>query len=346
MLFGRKPKSSGFKAEEITLDRRTFLTLGCACCAMLALNVPDTALAQSPAAEAHLQAAKTAAGQDLVSYLRLADVVAPISGLPPVAPDELMKMPTPAPAKVFDNLYFVGNKWVSCWAITTSDGIILIDAMDNDDEAKTLIEAGLKTLGLDPSTIKTIIVTHGHGDHYGGVGYLKGKYGSRVVLSEADWVMMETGLEFDRPDWGRPPARDISVVDGSVVALGDTKIDILLTPGHTPGTISLAFDVMDMGKVHRALLWGGTAFNFGRRPDRLPRLQTYIDATERVRELARQQSVDVFISNHDLFDGAVAKIDRLKTGGANPFVIGTETTVRALTVMNESAKATFEVWKA
>jgi metallo-beta-lactamase class B len=346
MSFGGKPLSSGFRAEEITVDRRRFLTLGCACCTLLALNVPTMALAQSAAAQAHLDAAKKAAGQDLVAYLRLADVAAPTSGLLPVSPEDLMKLPTPPPAKVFDNLYFVGNKWVSSWAITTSDGIILIDAMDNDDEAQNVIEAGLKRLGLDPAAIKIIIVTHGHGDHYGGVGYLKGRYASRVVMSEADWAMLEAGLEFDRPDWGRPPQRDVAVVDGSVVTLGDTKIDILLTPGHTPGTITLAFDVKEGDQTHRALLWGGTAFNFGRQPDRLPRLQTYIDATARVRDLARKQSVEVFISNHDLFDGAVAKIDQMRAGAPNPFLIGTDTTVRALTVMHESALATYEVWKA
>ncbi|NBB48181.1 MBL fold metallo-hydrolase [Rhizobium sp. CRIBSB] len=345
MFLGRRNPKSSFLAEEVTASRRQFLKAMCACCAVLATDLPS-AFATTSEMQAHLDAAKQAAGSDLVTYLRLGDQAAPISGLPPVSPQELMALPTPEPGKVFDNLYFVGNSWVSCWAITTSDGIILIDAMDNDDEAKTIIVAGLQKVGLDPATIKMVVVTHGHGDHYGGANYLKNLYGCSVVMGEPDWKMLETALEMDVPDWGRPPVRDVSVEDGSVLTLGDTKIDILATPGHTPGTITLVFDVKDGGTTHRAMLWGGTAFNFARRDDRIERLQTYIDATERVRTLAKEQAVSVFISNHDLYDGAVAKLAQMKTGGDNPFVVGNETTLRALTVMNECAKATMIAWKA
>jgi metallo-beta-lactamase class B len=205
-----------------------------------------------------------------------------------------MALPPPPPGKAFDNLYFVGSKWVSAWAVTTSDGIVLIDAMDNDDEAERIVEAGLRRLGLDPAQVKLVVVTHGHGDHYGGAGYLTRRYGARVVMSEADWTMMETGLEFDRPDWGRPPRRDLSVGDGGTVRLGDTTLDVLITPGHTPGTITPLFDVRQAGRTHRAMLWGGTAFNFGRRPDRLQRLQAYIDATVRARDIAGRRPSTCF----------------------------------------------------
>ena len=56
-----------------------------------------------------------------------------------------------------DNLYFVGLASVSAWAIDTSDGIILIDSLNNADEAEKYIVGGLKSLGLDPSRIKTLI---------------------------------------------------------------------------------------------------------------------------------------------------------------------------------------------
>jgi metallo-beta-lactamase class B len=117
--------------------------------------------------------------------------------------------------------------------------------------------------------------------------------------------MMETKLEFDNALWGRPPKRDISVKDGDKVQLGDTTVDLFITPGHTMGTISPMFDVRSGSQKHRTLLWGGTAFNFGRNQERL---QAYIDATARVREIAKQQGVDVFISNHSLYDEAVPKL--------------------------------------
>lgn len=344
-MITRQQVGSRFKAEEVSLDRRRFLLMGCACCAMVTLEGTAAFAKQSPEIDAHLEAARKAAGSDLVSYLRLGDQVSPISGLPSVTVEALRAMPTPAPARVFDNLFFVGNHWVSSWAITTSAGIILVDSMDNDTEAEQIVEGGLRKLGLDPAAIKTIVVTHGHGDHYGGANYLKAKYGASIAMAEPDWVLTETKLDFDVPDWGRPPKRDVSLKDGDVVSIGDTKVDILLTAGHTPGTISLAFDVKDGEKTHRALLWGGTAFNFADRADRMERIQAYIASTERVRGLAAQQSVDVFISNHDLFDGAIGKIASLRQGAPNPLVGGTEATQRALTVMNECAKATALAWR-
>ena len=340
----KEPNVLKFQAGETGLNRRRFLAFGCACCAISTFPISAKAAA-SPDVQSHLAAAKKAAGDDLRAYLKLGEIAAPTPGAVRVSPDELMKLPAPPPAKVFDNLYFVGSKWVSAWAITTSDGIILVDAMDNDDEAEHIIDAGMRTLGLDPAEIKMVVITHGHGDHYGGAGYLEKKYGPKLVMSGEDWTMVETKLEFDRPDWGRPPKRDVVVEDGSVLTLGDTKIDILLTPGHTLGTISLLFDVHEGGKTYRTMLWGGTAFNFGRQPDRMKRLQAYIDSTARARDIAGKQNVSVFISNHSVYDEAVTKIEKMRDGGANPFIIGVDATQRALTVMNECAQATMIAWR-
>jgi metallo-beta-lactamase class B len=52
--------------------------------------------------------------------------------------------PAPDPGRVFENLYFVGSSWVSAWAIRTSQGVILIDALNNADEARQLIPKELR----------------------------------------------------------------------------------------------------------------------------------------------------------------------------------------------------------
>jgi len=59
------------------------------------------------------------------------------------------------PAKVFDNLYFVGGKLHSAWALTTREGIILIDTIYpyNSEE---LIIGGMRKVGLDPKNIKYV----------------------------------------------------------------------------------------------------------------------------------------------------------------------------------------------
>ena len=66
----------------------------------------------------------------------------------------------PLPTKVTDNIYFLGLGWVSAWAVDTSDGIIVIDALNNAAEVDRYIVGGLQQLGMDPSRIKAVIVSN------------------------------------------------------------------------------------------------------------------------------------------------------------------------------------------
>jgi metallo-beta-lactamase class B len=342
VLFRTRPDRSALRAEAVAPTRRGLLALGCACC--LGILPVSPAAAQSPEVAGHLAAARAAAGEDLRRWLALGNA-ATATNAPSPSIDALMAQPAPPSARAFDNLAFVGAKWVSAWALTTSEGVILLDALNNEEEAERLIEGGLRRLGLDPAAVRRIVVTHGHGDHYGGAAWLKARNGAAIVMSEADWRMLETELEFDAPQWGRPPRRDVTVGDGDAIRLGDTAVEVLLTPGHSPGTISLLFDVQESGRLHRALLWGGTAFNFGRRPDRMVRIAAYIEGTRRAKEAAARQGVTVMLSNHSGYDEADLKLQRVGGAGPNPFVIGAEAVQRALTVIEECALATQAAWR-
>lgn len=291
---------------------------------------------------AHVQAATRAAGTDLGEVLTLCKP-APAARAGEEEMEKglraLIGKPAPPPGRAFDNLYFVGADWSSAWAIDTSEGIILIDALNTPMEAAALVEGGLRKQGLDPARIRYIIVSHGHGDHYGGAPYLAQKYGARVVMSDLDWTMTETRLEFATPIWGAPPKRDISVKDGDRITLGNTSVTLHVIPGHTWGTLASVFDVAWQGTTHRVLLWGGTGFNFGKD---IPRLEAYGASTQRMASLSRSEGIDVMLSNHSRMDGSQAKLEKLRQDPgtpANPFVIGQPTVERTLTVMNECALA-------
>ena len=311
--------------------------------AAILFSVSAAVCAQSDATvAAHVAKAKELAGGDLKPLLALCEP-APSKRAPQDAIDariaKEMARPAPEPGKAFDNLYYVGAAWVSAWAIKTSQGVILIDALNNNQEAEQLIDGGMRKLGLDPAQIRYVIVTHVHGDHYGGATHFQQKYGSRVVMSENDWQTAQTKLEVNSKNWGPLPKRDVSVKEGDKVTLGDTSVTIHITPGHTLGTISPTFDVTSGGKTHHVLLWGGTAFNFG---NNVPRLDTYAEAAERLAKLAQEQGIDVMISNHSGYDGAIEKVAALRRQGSlepNPFVIGTPAVVRGLRTMGECARA-------
>jgi metallo-beta-lactamase class B len=328
-------------------SKNAFLLKTTALAAVVALSqgCAQTPQQQAPSeatVAAHVAAATRAAGADLAPLLTLckpAPAARPAQAELDKGLAAFIAKPAPPPGQAFDNLYFVGADWVSAWAIKTSDGIILIDALNTQAEAAVLIEGGMRKLGLDPAQIKYLLVTHGHGDHYGGAPYLAEKYRARVVMSDIDWTMTETRLEFATPIWGAPPKRDVSVKDGDRITLGDTTVTLYVTPGHTMGTISPVFDVTAGGRKHRAMLWGGTGFNFGKD---VPRLNSYIDSTRRMGTVTQAERIDVMLSNHSNIDDSQAKLAALRqqpAPAANPFVLGTPTVQRALSVMGECAQA-------
>jgi metallo-beta-lactamase class B len=227
-------------------------------------------------------------------------------------------VPAPAvePARVFDNLYFVGDRTTSAWALTTSAGIILIDAGFQHNVEGTIV-GGMRKLGLKPEDIKYVIVSHGHNDHFGGASFLQKTFKARIVMSEADWEHMVTW-----PQRGNPapfPDRDVVVKDGDVVRLGDQTVRIVITPGHTPGTISPIFEVRDGAQRHHVGYWGGD----GAGHLDAAGLRTYASAVNRF--IGIDSRVDVPLSNHVVADGALLKMPLLasrKPGEPHPFVTG------------------------
>jgi metallo-beta-lactamase class B len=240
------------------------------------------------------------------------------------------------PLKVFDNLYFVGQTEYSAWAITTSQGIILLDAIfDYSVEAE--VDEGLRKLGLNPADIRYVIISHGHLDHAGGAKHLQEKYGSRLIMSAADYDL----LDQQNPSW--KPKRDMVATDGMKVTLGDFTMTLYLTPGHTEGTISTVFPVRDGNAKHVVATWGGTLFNFGRIR---PRLESYAQQAERFKEIVTKAGADVMLSNHTAYDGSKTKLPAVrarKAGDKHPYVIGTDAVRRYLTVVGECARAAVEI---
>jgi len=243
------------------------------------------------------------------------------------------------PAKVFDNLYFVGGKLHSSWALTTKEGIILIDTIYpyNSEE---LVIGGMKKLGLDPKNIKYVLISHAHGDHIGGAEMLQSRYGVRVVMGGPDWEWVE---KYPNRYKTMAPKRDIVATDGMKITLGETTVTIWLTPGHTPGTMSYTFTVLDRGKPVNVAYSGGTAFNFvNNTPDPgIKNFQTYIDSQKHMAAKAASTNASVLLSNHSEFDNAFNK-NRMLAGrgnGPHPYEIGADWVQRYFQVMQGCARA-------
>ena len=98
--------------------------------------------------------------------------------------------------------------WTSAWEVRTSKSIVIIDALDNSDEAEHHLEGGLRKVKLDPADIKYVIISHAHGDHHGDANYLEQKFNPRFVMSAIDWKLFDDP-QFDPkriPLFGEPPS--------------------------------------------------------------------------------------------------------------------------------------------
>jgi metallo-beta-lactamase class B len=325
-------------------------------CTILLAFLAASAAAEPPAQRnfdaeirAALQSAKDAAGFEHLGTLAR-NCLLPQSGgedasdkVPAYVADPAKAPPRETwyaePAKVFDNLYFVGGKIHSSWALTTRDGIILIDTIYpyNSEE---LVLGGMKKLGLDPHAIKYLLVSHAHADHIGGAQMLQSRYGVRVVMGGPDWDLVE-----QHPNRYKTmaPKRDIVATDGMQLTLGEETVTIWLTPGHTPGTLSYTFPVLDHGRRVNVAYSGGTAFNFvNNTPDPgIRNFQIYIDSQRHLARQAAATGATVLLSNHSEFDNAYSK-NRMLAGrgdGPHPYEIGTDWVQRYFKVTESCARA-------
>ena len=325
--------------------------------ALSAMLMGTAVSAQVPLSEidAHIATAKAAAGQDYRGTLvNLCLPSAPRGGGPgrgaagrggvpargaagaPQTPDRANWY---APSyKVFDNLYWLGTRQHSSWALQTSAGIIIIDTNFAWATRPEIID-GLTNLGLNPSDIKYVIISHAHGDHDQGAAELQERYSAQVVMGAPDW---DATLKWPPTATGGVPRKDISVgPEGRKLTLGDTTIDIVFTPGHSPGTLSYVFPVKDQGRTVMVAYSGGTLTGaFGTDG---ARWDEYIASQRKIAKAAADAGASVLLSNHSEYDNAYTKARLVglprQPGENHPFIVGTDGVQRYFTVMTECAMA-------
>jgi metallo-beta-lactamase class B len=297
--------------------------------------------AEPSVAAAHVGKARRIAGTELASVVDGFMCRAPADGsayLRPIVADKSV-----VAARAFDNLYYIGKRFVGAWALKTSDGIVLIDAMNNAEDAEAVIAPGLRGLGLDPADVKLIIVTHGHYDHFGGADWFRQKYGSRILMSAADWDYANDPAESAKLGipFVKPPARDLVGRDGEELKRGDTIIRLVETPGHTPGTLSLVFTVRDGGKRLWVSQWGGTAM-----PKTSSGLAQYQSSFGKFWKAARKAGAVSGISSHPFVDDTLGRLAAVRPGQTNPFVGRGDLYTRFMQVHEECIAAQAARYKA
>ena len=203
------------------------------------------------------------------------------------------------PFHVIENVYYVGNYWVSSYLLDTKEGLILINATMSQT-ANLLIDS-IKSLGFDPGKIRRLLITHAHYDHCGGAKAVHDLSGCEIwlgkhdefYLTESRYMMM---FEDTVPEFKVTNFYDYS----SVIDCGDIQIKPLHCPGHTPGTTSFFFDVKHKGKVLTCAHHGGIGASFlardvmARSGIPISMRDTYLMSIENVRDI----HVDVVLPSY------------------------------------------------
>jgi metallo-beta-lactamase class B len=307
----------------------------------------DGAAAPVPAAvdssaQAHVARAEQLAGTDLTQPLVLCKSVAEAKDAVLAKSKADGKVVVP-PTKLFDNLFFVGNQFVGVFVLKTSAGLILFDSLPSTAEVKTVLEPGLAQLGLDPHQIRNVVVTHGHFDHFGGAAYLQQTYGAHILLSAADWRFIEQEKRSPGVEGGEVPKHDVEVSDGQVLTLGDTRVTLYLTPGHTPGTVSAIVPAVEQGKSYKLSLFGSVLFPSNREPTAANGgLALYERSIEHFDTVSNEAKVDGILNTHTFIDGTAGRLEQArkrKAGEPNPFLIGTANAHRYHEILRECVAA-------
>ena len=118
---------------------------------------------------------------------------------------------------------------------------LIIDEKTNQSALVDCNEFSQKMIDMIGDTdLKYILLTHGHFDHIIGVKSVKEKYGAQVVISKEDEPMLNSAklslAVFCNAPQNNVDA-DIIVKDGDEITLGETKIKVMATPGHTSGSV-------------------------------------------------------------------------------------------------------------
>lgn len=231
-----------------------------------------------------------------------------------------------SPFRIYGNLYYVGDKKVCMHLIDTNDGLVLFDT-GYSHNYNSLINS-IKELGFSPFDIKAVIHSHAHFDHFGGGDRLRKDYGAKIYMSAVDTAltreMPERALMHLAPGKNDEICYpDVLIEDGDVIRIGNTEINCMLAPGHTPGTMAFFFKAIDGDKALDVGYFGGVGFltlykeylsKYRLDPNMLDILK------HTVLKLSEKQ-VDIFLGNHPYHNCTLEKRQyMIEHEGENPFI--------------------------
>jgi metallo-beta-lactamase class B len=275
-------------------------------------------------------------------------------GVPNSEP-KLQPYPAPSPAQVvgiqrmFDNFYWVGNTGIGAWIITSDDGYIVYDAMNNTADARDVIVPAMVKAGLDPKNIKYLVFGHHHGDHTGGGRYLQKISGAKAVQHWSDWDLYLAPYQAPGGRQGRgnvkpdpddlvPMTRDIEATDGMEITIGNRQkvtATLYMMTGHTPGSMAMVVPVRYQGREHPILIvTAGNAFN---------NINAMIGGYEHIWDIGIKRKVESVMQAHPNTNMNILArtkyVHETYPPAKNPLLYGAERTEKYINIVRACSRA-------
>ncbi len=141
-------------------------------------------------------------------------------------------------------MFTVGALFTNCYVSScekTKEAVIIDPGFDDYSEAERIF----KYIDTNALKLRYIVDTHGHPDHVCGNGIVKEKFHAPILIHELDAHMLgessrEGGQFFGFENFS--PEADVLLREGDAVKFGLTTLRVILTPGHSRGSISLLGD--------------------------------------------------------------------------------------------------------
>jgi metallo-beta-lactamase class B len=206
------------------------------------------------------------------------------------------------PFRMIGNIYWVGSYDLATYLIVTPQGNILINTGVGDTAKQ--IKASVEQLGFKLADTKILTATHGHFDHVAGMAELKRMTGAKLIVSEPDKELLESGGKLDFRFGDTPSARfdpvtvDSTFKDSDTITLGGTVLTAHHHPGHTKGATSFTLNVQESGKTYRVVIANMGSINPGVTVNGMPKYPGIAEDYARTFKAQKDMAIDVWLASH------------------------------------------------
>lgn len=148
------------------------------------------------------------------------------------------------PFRIHGNTYYVGTCGITALLVDGPEGLVVIDS--GTDKGAEIVLANIRALGFDPRDVKTLLMSHEHFDHVGGMARLQAATGATIVTTAAAAKVLRSGATDPADPQAKSDHPAFPPVTGKIVAMsverpqpaGGVSMQPMFTPGHTLGATS------------------------------------------------------------------------------------------------------------